>query len=307
MDTKQLTTFVTLAEVNNYIKAADKLNYAPSTLAKHIHGLEQELNVKLVEYRGNKISLTTDGRRFYGYAVRMLEAYWDAAEEFSAPGMSHGVIHVAGGEPIMGFSLAGLFLDFSSRYPDISVNIQTTCCARVPDWIRDHEVDMGYIHEMEPIKNDAYTSVPLFSEPICFLTTPKNPLTQKSQVLYKDLEGQKFAFTYDNCCFTAAFRNRMRKEGITPSSELFLGSVSAVTQSVLQDDRIALIPYSAVPHLREEGLICLSWEDEPIRPWVQVLYDRNKRLSPAEKELIRQAQQYAEDLISEDLSGQIYA
>ena len=43
MDTKQLTTFVTLAEVNNYIKAADRLNYAPSTLAKHIHSLEQEL------------------------------------------------------------------------------------------------------------------------------------------------------------------------------------------------------------------------------------------------------------------------
>ena len=33
MDTKQLTTFVTLVEVKNYIKAADRLNYAPSTLA----------------------------------------------------------------------------------------------------------------------------------------------------------------------------------------------------------------------------------------------------------------------------------
>lgn len=307
MDTKQLTTFVTLAEVNNYIKAADKLNYAPSTLAKHIHGLEQELNVKLVEYRGNKISLTTDGRRFYGYAVRMLEAYWDAAEEFSAPEVAQGVIRVAGGEPIMGFSLAGLFLDFSSRYPHISVNIQTTCCARVPDWIRDNEVDMGYIHEMEPIQNDAYTSVPLYSEPICFITTPKNPLANKEQVLYRDFEGQKFAFTYDNCCFTAAFRNRMRREGVVPSSELFLGSISAVAQSVAQDARIALIPYSAVPHLRKEGLVRLNWKDEPIRPWVQVLYDRNKRLSPAEKELIRQTQRYAEELIAEDRQGEISA
>lgn len=307
MDTKQLTTFVTLAEVNNYIKAADRLNYAPSTLAKHIHSLEEELGVKLVEYRESKILLTSDGQRFYAYATRMLDTYWDAAEEFSSLGGVRGVIHIAGGEPIVGFSLARLFLDFSTQYPEVSVNVQTTCCARVPAWIRGHEVDMGYIHEMELVQNDTYTSVPLFSEPICFVTTAKNKLAKKAGIFYRDLAGEKFAFTYDNCCFTAAFRERMRKEGVVPASELFLGSVSAVTRSVLQDDRIALIPYSALPHLRLEGLVCLDWRDEPIRPWVQILYDRNRRLNPAEKELIRQAQRFAEDLITEDEDSQIYA
>lgn len=307
MDTKQLTTFVTLAEVNNYVKAADRLNYAPSTLAKHIHSLEAELGVKLVEYRESKIHLTSDGRRFYSYATKMLDTYWDAAEEFSSLGGIHGVIHIAGGEPIVGFSLARLFLDFSTQYPEVSVNVQTTCCARVPAWIRGREVDMGYIHVMEPIKNDAYISVPLFSEPICFLTTPKNRLAKKAGIFYRDFEGQKFAFTYDNCCFTAAFRERMQKEGVTPASELFLGSVSAVTRSVFQDDRIALIPYSAVPHLREEGLVRLDWQDEFIRPWIQILYERNRRLNPTEKELIRQTQRFVEDLIAEDEDSQIYA
>ena len=307
MDTKQLTTFVTLAEVKNYIKAADRLNYAPSTLAKHIHSLEQELGVKLVEYRESKIHLTSDGQRFHGYATKMLDTYWDAAEEFSSLGGIRGAIRIAGGEPVVGFSLAPLFLDFSTQYPEVSVNIQTTCCARVPAWIRGREVDMGYIHEMEPIKNDAYVSVPLFSEPICFLTTPKNRLAEKKDVTYRDFKEQKFAFTYDNCCFTAVFRERMRQEGVTPASELFLGSVSAVTRSVLQDDRIALIPYSAISHLREAGLVCLDWRDEPIRPWVQILYERNRRLDPAEKELIRQAQRFAEELIAGDEERQIYA
>lgn len=307
MDTKQLITFVTLAEVNNYIKAADRLNYAPSTLAKHIHSMEQELGVKLVEYRESKILLTPEGRRFHGYATKMLDTYWDAAEEFSSLGGVRGAIRIAGGEPIVGFSLARLFLDFSTHYPEVAVNVQTTCCARVPAWIRDNEVDMGYIHEMEPVQSDTYISVPLYSEPICFVTTPRNSLTKKEKVFYRDFAGQKFAFTYDNCCFTAAFRERMHKEGAAPASELFLGSVSAVTRSVFQDDRIALIPYSAVPHLREEGLVCLNWEDEPIRPWVQILYDRNRRLNPAEKELIRQAQRFAEDLIGSDEDGQLYA
>lgn len=307
MDTKQLTTFVTLAEVKNYIKAAERLNYAPSTLAKHIHSLESELGVKLVEYRENKILLTVDGKRFYGYAVKMLGAYWDAAEEFSSLGEVRGSIRIAGGEPVVGLSLARLFLDFSARYPEVTANVQTTCCARVPGWIRNREVDLGYIHEMEPVENDTYGSVPLFSEPICFLTTVRNPLAQKENVRYGDFNGQKFAFTYDNCCFTAAFRDRMGKERVTPASELFLGSVSAVTSSVLQEDRIALIPHSAVPHLKGMGLVCLDWKDEPIRPWVQIIYDKNRRLNPAEKELIRQTQRFAGELIEADEERQLYA
>lgn len=307
MDTKQLTTFVTLAEVKNYIKAAERLNYAPSTLAKHIHSLESELGVKLVEYRENKILLTVDGKRFYGYAVKMLGAYWDAAEEFSSLGEVRGSIRIAGGEPVVGLSLARLFLDFSARYPEVSANVQTTCCARVPGWIRDREVDLGYIHEMELVENDTYGSIPLFSEPICFLTTVRNPLAQKENVRYEDFNGQKFAFTYDNCCFTAAFRDRMGKERVTPVSELFLGSVSAVTSSVLQEDRIALIPHSAVSHLQGMGLVRLDWRDEPIRPWVQIIYDKNRRLNPAEKELIRQTQRFAGELIEADGERQLYA
>ena len=51
MDIKQLITFRTLAQEKNYMKTSEKLSYAPSTLAKHIRSLEDELQVQLVEYR----------------------------------------------------------------------------------------------------------------------------------------------------------------------------------------------------------------------------------------------------------------
>ena len=81
MDTKQILTFITLAETSNYIKAADRLNYAPSTLAKHIRCLEEELGTKLVEHRDNRIRLTLEGERFCGYAQKLLETYWEAMEK----------------------------------------------------------------------------------------------------------------------------------------------------------------------------------------------------------------------------------
>ena len=43
MDTRQLQTFITLAQCRNYQRAAEQLHYAPSSLFKHIQLLEEEL------------------------------------------------------------------------------------------------------------------------------------------------------------------------------------------------------------------------------------------------------------------------
>ena len=75
MDTKQLKTFVVLAKEKNYIKASEILNYAPSTLAKHIHALEAEFSTTFVHFRNGAICLTKDGEIFLPYAKEMLKMY----------------------------------------------------------------------------------------------------------------------------------------------------------------------------------------------------------------------------------------
>lgn len=47
MDIKQLLTMITLSQTLNYQKAAEQLQYAPSTLFKHIQMLEQEVGAPL--------------------------------------------------------------------------------------------------------------------------------------------------------------------------------------------------------------------------------------------------------------------
>lgn len=65
---KQLTTFTTLAITLNYQKAADQLQYAPSTLFKHIQLLEQELGVDLFVKQGRQLHLTPEGETFRAHA-----------------------------------------------------------------------------------------------------------------------------------------------------------------------------------------------------------------------------------------------
>ena len=52
MELKYLTTFKTILETGSFQKAAERLNYAQSTITLQMQLLEQELSVKLFEKIG---------------------------------------------------------------------------------------------------------------------------------------------------------------------------------------------------------------------------------------------------------------
>ncbi len=115
METKQLITFVALAKERSYQRASVVLNYAPSTLAKQIRVLEEELNVKLTERRGTHIELTEDGRKFLPHAEQLLKDYDGMLRDFCIDTEKEKAIRVAGGEPLVGYSFSDMLLDFLRR------------------------------------------------------------------------------------------------------------------------------------------------------------------------------------------------
>ena len=63
MELKYLTTFKTILETGSFQKAAERLNYAQSTITLQMQLLEQELSVKLFEKIGRRMELTQAGGR----------------------------------------------------------------------------------------------------------------------------------------------------------------------------------------------------------------------------------------------------
>ena len=68
MDIKNLTTFIYVAEMNSFTKAAQRLGYTQSTISFQIKQLENELNCQLFERINHSVSLTEKGRELLRYA-----------------------------------------------------------------------------------------------------------------------------------------------------------------------------------------------------------------------------------------------
>jgi DNA-binding transcriptional LysR family regulator len=298
METKQLVTFVTLAKEKSYQKASLILNYAPSTLAKHIRGLEEELHVKLAERDGTRIELTGEGKKFLPHAEELLKYYNVMLKDFSIAPEKSREIRIAGGEPLVGYSFSDTLLEFFKENPSTRASVEMICCSDIPQMILDNEVDVGYIHDMNILKPTSLDVVPFYREEVCLVTTPENPLADKPQVTYSDLNGKDFALTYGDCSFCAEFLRRMSRNGVVPKSELLLGSYVSVLNSVRCDNRITLIPSTALPRVLADGFVRLNWVDEPLLPWVQLLFSTERAVTGTQEELISRTRRVAERRIA---------
>jgi len=68
-----LTTFISVAEHQNFSKAAFELNVNVSTVSKHVSTLEKYLEVRLFERTTRRIKLTAEGELYLSEAVSILD------------------------------------------------------------------------------------------------------------------------------------------------------------------------------------------------------------------------------------------
>ncbi|KZL17400.1 LysR family transcriptional regulator [Pseudovibrio sp. WM33] len=65
----QLQTFVDVARLNSFTKAAEHLSIPRSTVTARVQALEERLGVQLLHRTTRRVSLTLEGERFFA-AVR---------------------------------------------------------------------------------------------------------------------------------------------------------------------------------------------------------------------------------------------
>ena len=78
MNLNQLYYFKTLAELEHYTKAAEKLNISQPTLSHSISSMEKELGANLFEKQGRNVVLTKYGRIYMFYVENALTSWsWE--------------------------------------------------------------------------------------------------------------------------------------------------------------------------------------------------------------------------------------
>ncbi len=183
MDFDQLETFLEVARLSSFSRAAEKRFRTQPAISSQIRSLEEEVGARLLDRSGGKVSITASGKLFQKFAEETLAARKAAmtaiAETERVP---RGEIVVGANEGTCLHILPEVFASFKKQYPDVAVNIKRSDYAKILESVIDNSVDFGVVSL--PVTDPRLTVVPIHRDELVIITPTNHPLAgQKSAAI----------------------------------------------------------------------------------------------------------------------------
>src|SRR5512142_737987 len=124
MDFDQLETFLEVARLSSFSRAAEKRFRTQPAISAQIRSLEEEIGARLLDRSGGKVSITAAGKVFQRYAEETVQARRNIltalAEMERVP---RGEIVVGANEGTCLHILPEVFGEFKKLYPSVNVSV----------------------------------------------------------------------------------------------------------------------------------------------------------------------------------------
>ncbi|SMD12311.1 LysR family transcriptional regulator [Sporomusa malonica] len=281
MEFRLLKTFVTTTKLSSFTKAANDLGYAQSTVTNQIQALEEELGTMLFERLGKQIKLTKDGEHLYAYANQILKLSDEAKDLISSSLIPKGSLIIGTAESLCLHRLPGVFNTFRSRYPKVEINLHFDTGSDYRTLLRKNTIDIVFFLDVPCNENDLITHV-LFEEPMAVIAAPNHPLAKKRQVIPHDLSGQSLILTANGCSYRRIFESILAQIGAKPASVMGVSSNEVIKRFVCDGWGIGFLPHVVVSQeLKNNQLIALPWAGPAFAIKAQLIYHKDKWISPA--------------------------
>lgn len=283
MDLRQLKSFVTTAKGLSFTRAAQDLGYAQSTITGQIQALEEELGAMLFERIGKQVRLTQEGATLYAYADRLLKLADEAREQVSSTGSPRGALMIGTPESFCVHRLAPALNRYRALHPGVELGIRFDAGGDYRAMLRQNLMDAAIILDV-PCGEEDLVAHELLEEAMAVIAAPQHPLAGKHSVVPRDISGQTLVLTSPECNYRKLFDSILTQAGVKPGYVMGLSSNEAIKRFVCDGWGVGYLPYIVVAKELNDGqLLALPWQGPALNIKAQLVYHRDKWLSPALK------------------------
>ncbi|MEN8702279.1 LysR family transcriptional regulator [Bacillus infantis] len=280
MELRQLNTFRTVASTLNFSRAAETLNYVPSNVTMQIKALEDELGVRLFDRLGKQLVLTTAGEKFLTHIQSVLEKLDEARSAVHDNENLTGTLTISANEVLCAYRLPVVFQLFRSRYPGVRIIFRSVSNLELKQTLFDGAADVVFMLD-ETILSTGLEVEPLAEETFLFLVEPNHRLAKQSVLQEEDFHGEVFLVNEKGCTYRNMFDRSFEKKGIDSVTYLEFQNAEAIKQCAITGLGIAFLPEVTVKAEIERGdLVALPWEVPGLHVYTQMLWHKDKWLSP---------------------------
>ena len=280
MEIRNIITFVRIAELQNFSKTAEQLGYSQSAVTMQIKQLEEELNVQLFERIGKRVKLTQAGHKLLPRAQDILQAVRRAEDITRDPEDITGKLRIGTAESLLISVLPPIIIEFSRLCPHVEVITHTALVTDLFNMVRQNDIDILYFLDQKT-NFPEWVKVTERPEFAVFVASVRSPLAGRKQIALEHLLQEPFLLTEKGVSYRYAMEQLLAAKGIELHPFLETGNTDVITKMLLQNRGVSFLPEFVVRDYIQEGqLAVLDTVCPQIRMWSQLVYHKNKNITP---------------------------
>jgi LysR family transcriptional regulator, low CO2-responsive transcriptional regulator len=282
MDFDQLESFLEVARLCSFSRAAEKRFCTQPAISSQIRALEEEVGARLLDRSGGRVSITASGKLFFKYAEdslgRRKTILTEIAETERVP---RGEIVVGANEGTCLHILPEVFAQFKRDYPSVSVSIKRSDYANILEAILENIVDVGVVSL--PVTDKRFEAQMIHRDELMVITAPHHPLAAQKSVTRAEVSTYplvvpKLGHTRD--ALDALFYDHHLK----PTFAMELDSSELLKRFVVAGAGVGFIARSNIEgDIRAKDLVAITFADAQIRRDLAIVFRKDKSLSRAAK------------------------
>lgn len=194
----QLETFIVVADMGSFNKAAEALYITPPAVTKQMNLLEKDLGLKLFIRTHRGLILTEAGKSLYKDAKYIIEYCKESVERAKrAMQEKDNVIRIGTSPMTPAAPLIQLWSKVQKDYPDIKLQMvpYMNSLENAREILKNlgQNIDVvGGIFDETMLKLRQCAGLELSRQPLCCAVSLNHPLAQKDVLTIQDLHGENF-------------------------------------------------------------------------------------------------------------------
>lgn len=287
MELRMIATFLRVAELQSFSRAAEQLGYSQSAVTVQIRQLEQELNTRLFERIGKQVKLTEEGSRLIPRAQDILKAVQSAKEIGLSPERPAGKLRLGTAESLLISVLPPIITEFASLCPHVELSTCTGPITDLFDKVRQNDIDILYFLDRKTNFPD-WVKVMEHRESAVFVASASNPLASRKTLSMEELLREPFLLTEKGISYRYAMEQVLAADGIELHPFLETGNTDVITNMLRKGAGVSFLPRFVVKDYIERGQLAVLPAPFPeIEMWSQLIYHKNKWLTPQMNQFLR--------------------
>ena len=273
----KLETFITVAVLKNFTKAAQALNLTQPAVSNHINQLEKEYNTKLFMRKKKDFTLTNEGKIALTYA-RRLKALHDkmiqkiADEQTSSSHIKIGITHTSENN-----NITEVLAQYANQMHNITITIITDSINNLYDMLENYQLDIAIVDGKK--QSGKLNYLMLDTDYLVCVLSSQHPLAKNSSISLNQLKKENMILRLPSSSTRSLFEATLISinESIDNFNVLLeVDNVSTIKQLVMNNFGVSILPQSVcIKDVKKGKIKTLPIENLSMTRQMNIAYNKD--------------------------------